>query len=245
VHQPQTILLNEKEEQILLTPFSIINTGYLVGHHIHASPEDRVALVTPLNNASGLSLGYALAVTHRTRLDLLTENFDATKLVELLKLHQSSILVLEPSQLAEILSLEKRPTTNFPHLKTILVTANPNNRASLSLLTTLSTALPSVNIFVTFGTNETSGVFAISKQNQFTDNFIGQPLAHSEVKIVDTNNKPVKENEVGKLYVKGFNVMHSLKNNPDLTKKKIINGWLNTGLNAQQQNDGLVVLFKD
>jgi len=166
--------------------------------------------------------------------------FSAKSLLELLSLHQSSILVIQPWQITQMLPLLSEPL-DLPHLKTILVSSTPEDMASQSLLKQLSNAIPKVNIFVTLGTNETSGVIAVSKQNQFADNFIGQPLLHSEVQVLGINAKPVKKEEIGTLFVKGFNVMHSIKNNLQQTQNKIKNGWLNTGLKAQMQTDGLVI----
>ena len=71
---------------------------------------------------------------------------------------------------------------------------------------------------------------------------IGIPGTGWECKIVDETNTIVKQGDVGELCVKGKGVMKCYYNDPEATKKTIIDGWLHTGDMARQDEDGFFYL---
>ena len=71
---------------------------------------------------------------------------------------------------------------------------------------------------------------------------IGIPGVGWKTKIVDTNDVPVAQGEIGELCVKGPGVMVEYYKNPQATAETIINGWLHTGDMARQDEDGFIFL---
>lgn len=71
---------------------------------------------------------------------------------------------------------------------------------------------------------------------------IGVPGYGWEVKIVDEQNHPVSQGEVGELCVKGPGVMVCYYHDPKATEEVLENGWLHTGDMAQQDEDGFIFL---
>lgn len=63
-----------------------------------------------------------------------------------------------------------------------------------------------------------------------------------EVKIVDEDNKPVSQGEVGELCVKGRGLMTCYFNNPEATAESLIDGWLHTGDVAMTDEEGFIWL---
>lgn len=63
-----------------------------------------------------------------------------------------------------------------------------------------------------------------------------------ETKVVDGNDNPVKENEVGELCVKGPGVMKCYYKNPEATNEILKDGWLYTGDMAKVDEDGFIWL---
>jgi len=231
-------------QQIFLSPYSIINTGHIVGTIINATSEDKVACVVPLHCSAGLSLGFPLTLSLKARLDVLGEVFDAETLPNMLSTHKSSVLVIQPSQLEELLPYipegGKSKSIDLSSLKTIVIASSPGNTASTELLQSLSSTLgKNISVYVTFGTNETAGVISITKANQFGQNFVGNALPHTEVAVLDVNMKPVPSGTTGILFVKGFNILQGFKGHPALAQLKIRNGWLNTGVSAVLKPEGL------
>ena len=71
---------------------------------------------------------------------------------------------------------------------------------------------------------------------------IGVPGYRWATKIVDENDKEVKQGEVGELCVKGPGVMTCYYNNPTATAEVLKDGWLYTGDMAMQDEDGFIFL---
>lgn len=67
----------------------------------------------------------------------------------------------------------------------------------------------------------------------------GKPIMFGEVRIVNTDNQPVRPGERGEVVVRGPNVMAGYWNQPEATEETIDeNGWLHTGDIAYEDEDG-------
>ena len=71
---------------------------------------------------------------------------------------------------------------------------------------------------------------------------IGVPGHGWETKIVDEQNVPVPQGQVGELCVKGPGVMVCYYNDPKATAEVLIDGWLHTGDMARMDEDGFLFL---
>ena len=71
---------------------------------------------------------------------------------------------------------------------------------------------------------------------------IGVPGYGWKVKIVDEQNQPVKQGDVGELCVKGPGVMECYYHDTKATAEVLIDGWLHTGDMARQDEDGFYFL---
>ena len=71
---------------------------------------------------------------------------------------------------------------------------------------------------------------------------IGVPGYGWEVMIADENGKPVKQGEVGELYVKGPGVMTCYYRDEKATAETLKDGWLFTGDMAMMDEDGFIFL---
>ena len=71
---------------------------------------------------------------------------------------------------------------------------------------------------------------------------IGVPGYGWKTKIVDEDNVPVAQGEVGELCVKGPGVMLEYYKNPEATAEVLKEGWLHTGDMAKQDDEGFIFL---
>jgi long-chain acyl-CoA synthetase len=58
---------------------------------------------------------------------------------------------------------------------------------------------------------------------------IGVPAGIIEVKVVDSNDKEVKQGEQGEIIIRGPNIMKGYFEQPEETKAALLNGWLHSG----------------
>jgi len=88
-----------------------------------------------------------------------------------------------------------------------------------------------VDVLVGYGLTETSPVLTCRRRELNVRGSSGQPLAFTEIKIVNDNKKKIlKFREVGKILVKGPQVMKGYLNN-ELATKAVLSkdGWFDTG----------------
>ncbi|MEA4933743.1 MAG: class I adenylate-forming enzyme family protein [Lawsonibacter sp.] len=71
---------------------------------------------------------------------------------------------------------------------------------------------------------------------------IGVPGYGWKIKVVDEQNVPVQQGDVGELCVKGPGVMVCYYHNPEATAEVLENGWLHTGDMARQDEDSFIFL---
>ncbi|MBV9390134.1 MAG: SDR family NAD(P)-dependent oxidoreductase, partial [Chroococcidiopsidaceae cyanobacterium CP_BM_ER_R8_30] len=97
--------------------------------------------------------------------------------------------------------------------------------------------LPSTAMHPAWGMSETSSAVTFSHNfslDSTTDNDlfveVGAPLSGVSLRIVDTQNQVVDENNIGRLQVKGSMVTSGYYQNPDLNQNVFIDdGWFDTG----------------
>jgi crotonobetaine/carnitine-CoA ligase len=77
---------------------------------------------------------------------------------------------------------------------------------------------------------------------------IGRPVPGKQARIVDADDRPLPDGEVGELVVRGGAMMRGYWNRPQETARTIRDGWLHTGDLATRREDGrfwLVGRLKD
>lgn len=70
----------------------------------------------------------------------------------------------------------------------------------------------------------------------------GKPLLHGEVKIVDGEGKPVKQGDIGEIWVRGPNITPGYWNRPEANAASFTDGWLHTGDLARQDDEGYIYI---
>jgi long-chain acyl-CoA synthetase len=68
----------------------------------------------------------------------------------------------------------------------------------------------------------------------------GRAMLGVEVKIVDTEDRPVAPGTVGEIVVRGDTVMMGYWNRPEETAKAVVDGWMHTGDGGYMDEDGFV-----
>ncbi|MCS2609006.1 AMP-binding protein [Halomonas dongshanensis] len=92
-----------------------------------------------------------------------------------------------------------------------------------------------------YGLTETSPVVSFNPTDAIQLGTIGKPVAGTEVKVVDSENRDVAFGEPGELCVRGPQVMKGYWQRDDETREAIDEGgWFHTGDIAVLQNDGYI-----
>jgi fatty-acyl-CoA synthase len=73
---------------------------------------------------------------------------------------------------------------------------------------------------------------------------VGQPVAETEVKVIDQGEEKRLPGEVGEMLVRGWHVLKGYWRNPEETRKQIEpDGWLHTGDLVSRNEDGFITIY--
>jgi len=227
-----TTIFTDDLNEIVLTQFGILNTGYLVGYNAGLNESDTVYTTLQLHKGYGLSLNVGLALAHKIKLVWGSELFDAKTLLDALVSQCITVIIAQPDEVENLLSIVTPKALIHSHLKKVILVSSPGNLATPELVERIKAGLKVEEVFVTFGIPETCGVITMTQANTTLEpNLVGLPLPHTEVRIVNEKGTAVPTGTTGDIAVKGFNVT-SGQNNAQLAGK-IKNDFLHTGIKAK------------
>jgi len=87
-----------------------------------------------------------------------------------------------------------------------------------------------VQILEGYGLSETSPVASFNMQNRpRRPGSIGYPVWGTEMRVVDENDNPLPDGEIGEICIRGHHVMKGYLNRPDATKEALRGGWFHSG----------------
>lgn len=130
---------------------------------------------------------------------------------------------------------------DFSHWRMLHIGAQP---VPPSLVARWLKIFPNHQYDTNYGLSESigPGCVHLGVENTHKVGAIGVPGYGWEVKIVDENDQPVKQGEVGELCVKGPGVMTCYYHDEEATKATLKDGWLFTGDVAMMDPDGFIYL---
>lgn len=101
--------------------------------------------------------------------------------------------------------------------------------------------LTGVSILDGIGSTEVLHIFVSNRIDDIRPGTSGRPVPGYEVKIVDENGQPVRQGDVGTLWVKGESNARCYWNNSEKTAETMRGEWLNTGDMYYVDSDGYYV----
>jgi long-chain acyl-CoA synthetase len=90
-----------------------------------------------------------------------------------------------------------------------------------------------------YGLSETSPVASSNHPDkERKPGSIGTPIEGVEMRVVDEDDKPVEQGEVGEIVIRGHNIMKGYWQRPDATEEAMRGGWFHSGDMARTDEDG-------
>jgi long-chain acyl-CoA synthetase len=90
-----------------------------------------------------------------------------------------------------------------------------------------------------YGLSETSPVASSNHPGmERKPGSIGTPLEDVEMRVVDEDDNPVPQGEIGEIVIRGHNVMKGYWQRPDATEEAMRGGWFHSGDMARVDEDG-------
>src|SRR6478609_9739624 len=90
-----------------------------------------------------------------------------------------------------------------------------------------------------YGLSETSPVACSNHPDmERKPGSIGTPIEGVEMQVVDEDDNPVEQGEVGEIVIRGHNIMKGYWNRPEATEEAMRGGWFHSGDMARVDEDG-------
>lgn len=206
------------------------------------TPDDRLYSTLPISHVAGLSVALLGSLMSGATL-YLAQRFDPAATCRALETDGVTVLLGTPAMFGLIIEFAKVKgvkSLNFPTLRIISTAGAPLNRTLKSEVETLfGRALQNA-----YGMTECSPNIAQTRiEAPLSDTSVGPVFPGVQVKLVGPERNPVREGEVGELWVKGPNVMKGYYRDPEGTASAIdSDGWFNTRDLAQLRNGNLYIV---
>ncbi len=223
----------------MLTHHAIVNNAWLVSERIQLTGADRYVTPMPLFHAAGCILCVLGNLIAGSTL-VMGITFQAAKMLELIQAESGTIFMGTPPMFIAMLeeprfrSGELVPTT----LSMVITGGTPIPVPLMQEIKAKWGADPMIGM----GMTECSPMITFTLPDdsfEMKSTTVGRPLAHTEVKIIDSAGHTTPIGEQGELLIRGYCLMHGYYRMPEKTAEAIdVEGWLHSGDLATLDRDG-------
>ncbi len=201
---------------------------------IDLTSRDRTLTVLPLFHVGGIGL-YTLPTLYEGGTVVIQRGFDPKVTFKLLEEEKINVLFGVPAIFLFLIQDPGFQTGIMTRLRSVM-----SGGASLPVSLIQQYHAAGIILQQGFGMSEAApGIAALDRDRALAKaGSIGRPLFHTEVRIVDENNRNLPAGRTGELLIRGPNVMQGYWNRPEATSEAFTEGWLHTGDLARMDEDG-------
>lgn len=233
-----------KPKAAQLSHFNIVNNAYLVGRSFELHKQDEViCLNVPLIHCYGCVAGLLSAVIFGSTIVMPAPSFKADAGLDCIEKEKCTFIYGTPTMYIDMLQHAEHGQRDVSSVRRAVMSGAP---CPQELIKKVMTKLNAGRFHILYGTTETSPVITANDPNEPLDKWlesVGRPLDHTEVKIVDAQNRIVPVNTRGELCARGYAVFQGYFKEEKKTKEVVRNGWYHTGDEAVMAEDGRISIL--
>ena len=221
---------------VLVTHANYLCAGETVARAVRLTPEDRHLCVLPLfhGNAQYYSTMSALVAGASVAL---TARFSARRFFDRAIAHRCTVSSLFAAPIRMLLAQPRRPEHARNDLRAVIFAQSVTPAQLVEWETRFHAPLMQL-----WGMTETMGPPIINPLDGERRNMsMGLPAHGYTSRLVDEGGRPVARGEIGQIVVQGepgLSLMKGYHKNPEATAETLRDGWLWSGDNARQDEDG-------
>ncbi len=213
---------------------SLVTTDLLSrgGVLLHTAPMFHLADIAAWN------IGNLTGSTH-----VIVPSFTPAGAIEAIEKHKVTDSLLVPTMIQLLVDAPQAAAADLSSVRHVLYGASP---ISETVLAKARDTFPNAAFTQAYGMTEVAPVATLLTAEDHLDPALarscGRPAAHSEVRIVDPDDRELGRGRVGEIAVRGDHVMTGYWNKPSETEAALRNGWMHTGDAGYLDERGYVFL---
>lgn len=212
----------------------ILNCSVTAKTLIDVSHEDVVLGALPLFHSFGQTCGMNAAVAHGACLTLIPR-FEPVKALEIIARDKVTVLEGVPTMYHAMLNAPGHEDADTASLR---VCVSGGSALPVEVMKQFEQTFDCI-ILEGYGLSETSPVASFNHPDrERKPGSIGTPIKGVEMAVVDEDDKPVAQGDVGEIVIRGHNVMKGYWGRADATEEVMRGGWFHSGDMATQDEDG-------
>lgn len=225
----------------LLTHRNIIHSAANYVRYFSSGSETRTLIVMPMHYATGLiaQLVQMMLVGGQS---IVWPRFKAREVVEALIKHEVTYFIGVPTMYQLMMLEESFSDSNLRNWKVGAYGGAPMPGDTIKAL---EKRLPELQLFDAYGLTETSSPATIMTPDRLQEKWgsVGRPVPGAEIKITDDSGREVPKGEAGELLIRGPMVIPGYWDDPEGTRRAIVDGWLRTGDLAKADEEEFVYVL--
>jgi fatty-acyl-CoA synthase len=226
-----------KPKGAMLTHRNITSNAIEIDLVLRITRDDRILVPVPFSHAFGSILGITLAAVNAATM-VPTVGFDPEDALRIIDKEGITICHGVPTMFIRMLNVLEHKDYSTTTLRTGIVAGAPCPREVMEDVMDVM----GCNLSNAYGETEAGPIITANRLDDVLEKrltTVGRPLPGLEAHIVDDENKPVKQGEVGEIVARGVNIMKGYFKDPEATDITIDKkGWLHTGDLGMVDEDG-------
>ncbi|MCM3766184.1 class I adenylate-forming enzyme family protein [Neobacillus niacini] len=229
-----------KPKGVMLSAGNVRAIATIWAESLEVTSSDRMHIVTPLFHCAA-SHCFSIPTILRGGTVVIEEAFSPEKTLETMEREQVTIFFGVPAIYSILLNTSKLSQTDLSQLRLFTYGAAP---MPYELVKKVKTLYPNVKVQNLYGQTENSPGATTLKDHYALDKIgsVGEPLPHTQVRVVDVYGMDVPVGEVGEIIVKGPQVMKGYLKNEEATRETLKDGWMYSGDLGRLDEDGLLYI---
>jgi len=227
----------------MITHFQAVNAGWQYSLGVQATSEDVFIGILPMSHSYGCGSTLILPVLLRSTL-VLMDKFDPEKAFQIIEKQKITLQLAAPAHYILELDHPKRSHYDLSSLRAGLIAGQIAPEGLIARVD------KEMGVYLTsfWGASEVGPGLGIicpyPSPLEIRESYIGKPIEGTMVRVADPETrKEVQEGQMGELTLKGWHVLKGYWNNPEETRKQVIDGWLHTGDLVSREKEGYMRIY--
>lgn len=206
---------------------------YFAIHH-----SDRILISRPLYHGGVLTGEFLISIMKGLDIVFYSGMFNPYALCSIINEQRITVMGGTPTLFYHMASMEKR----LSKCRSLRIIVTSGECLMPAVASRISSVFSNASIYNVYGLTEASPRVAYLPPNMFSAHCssVGYPLNSLQIRIVLETGEIADPEMEGELLVKGESVMLGYYGDPEMTNRKIRDGWLYTGDIAVLSSDGLL-----